>query len=408
MKKSFLLVILIAAALLVYQIVIVFFTKSHNIEYAFNIEGETLDVIEKYQTNKDDAYYLIELKYKDANIIFDTDDEFNKRKQIINDFYIYDKDSVICLSPVYVKEYRQESIYCSKEGKQASYESLKGDLDIEQLKSLASFNESSYISNLNKANEDEDLIYYVQNAKRDEHIAIYRYKYLAMYNEAEQNHFNISEKDVYINKLGVFINEYFAMPIYSDKNTIKGYHIVNITNNIRRYVLFNEEISLNTYVQGTDGNKVYLIDKTNKTQYALDLDESSYEKVSNSNQEALFYNGTDFEKLNIQSLINEEKLFSNKIVANLDYEYKNLYEDERSYYLELYNGDFYQVYKDKLDHQIYLFNNPNTKEVVASKGNIYYIINDIIYRYDGFGTKELIKYNELKYNYKNIFTAYNN
>lgn len=407
MRKAFLIVLLLFIALMFYQLVIVFFTMTHTIDYSLSKKEGLFRVREKYKKGDKEGYYFLKVEQDKKKFFFDIDNTFNKRKKIIKDIAVYDEDGVMCISPIYVKEVKNNYIYCNYENKQYSYEALKNKIDIEKLKSLAKFNASLYKSNLNKPIEKNGVLYYVQNAKRDEHISLYRYKFIEMYNEVSINRFTFSDKDIYNNKMGLFVDKYFLMPVYTETNTIKGYHITDFAMNRRSYFLFDDYLSLNSYMQGTVKGRVYIVDKTNKTQYMINPKKDSYEIIGSPAIDAQIFDGEKFKTTNIQSLINDEIVFPKEKV-NTNEEYVESFYDERAIYLYKKNGDFIKIYKDSPEEKIHLFNNPQAKAIVVSKGSIYFIIEDLLYRYDEFGLKPLIKYNELKFNLSNIYGAYNN
>lgn len=406
MRKAFIIVLVLFVSLLCYQLVIVYFTNTHKIDYSISKGDRLFSISERYKNAKDEGYYFLNLKYKDKSFVFDIDNVFNKRKKIIKDFSIYENGNTICVTPIYVKEVAHNHIYCHNGQKQVSYEALKNSLDMEKLKTMKGFKASLYTSNLKEPMDKDGVIYYVKNFKKDEYVAIYKYKYLETYNEVHVDKFTFSEKDIYNNKMGLFSGKYFLMPIYTDMTTIKGYHIVDISTNMRMFFYFDEPLSLNSYIQGVVDNKVYLIDKTNKFQYEINLNKKNYKIVGSQSEDARVYDGEKFTDTNIQALINEEVFFVKEGSKVFNRDYLAIYKDYNSYILQLSNGDFIKVYSEAPEEEVYLFNNPNAKAITVSNGSIYYAEDGKIYRYDEYGIKPLLKYNELKFNTSNMYGAY--
>lgn len=404
MKKALLALILFFIFFLFYQMVFVYLAKSHNINYVLNNKEEVFKVKERFNKN----YYYLEIEYKDRFFSFDIDNLFNKQKKIIQEVLYYENDQVLCLRPIYLNNVKESSIYCNKNKKQMSYEILKNELNLEDLRTHLLFDNKLYLSDERDPIISRDLKYFVRNAKKDEFIGVYRYKEIEILNEVERNTFTFSEKDIYQNKLGAFVDKYFLIPIFNDNATIKGFNVIDLSTSIRSYFLFHEAISQNSYIQGVVNNKVYLVDKSNKRQYEIDASKDKYTIVGSTADSAELFDGNKWSKADIQNFINTEVYFKKEKSADLsNYDYIEDFEDDRSYYFYNSNKEFYRVYKDALDKSIFLFKNENFKVPYVAKGSIYIIDDITLYRYDEFGLKPLIRHNEFRYNYTKIVGAYN-
>ena len=92
--------------------------------------------------------------------------------------------------------------------------------------------------------------------------------------------------------------------------------------------------------------------------------------------------------------------------VNLKFEYDYIYDSNKSYFI-INDNKVYRIYKDNLDVRVLLFELNNYKNLKVNNERVYYIENNILYRYDQFGIKSLVNYNEFKYNNQNIYNVYN-
>lgn len=406
MRKSFVIVLILFLSFLVYQVTVIFFTKKHEITYELTIADKSFSINEKYIHIKKEGYYLFELKYKNEVFVFDKSNVFNKRKKVIESLEYYEEEDVFCILPIYIKD-ESEEIYCSKDGAQYSYTTIKEFINTENLLAKLKQRPIKYENKILDFKLNNDVTYYINNAKRNEYIAIYHYKFLEIYNEAVIDKFNFSEKDIYNNRLGLFHDKYFLMPIYSASELVKGFHVVDISTNVRSYFFFDDEVSNNSYIQGVVNDKVYLLDKSHKKQYKIDLENKKYETIGNIAKDAQKFNGKDFETVNIQSMINNEVIFPKEEPIELNNKkYQELFYDDRAYYLYTDQGEFFKVYKNNLEKSIYLFKENNLKDIIVSNGAIYFLKSDSIYRYDQHGIKIIVKWRELQNNLSNMYGAY--
>lgn len=404
MKRAFLISVLLLLLLIIYQSIVTYFSNEHQINYSLNVNQKDFEINETFKKD----YYLIKVKFEDKTIIFDLDNSFKKQKKIIHKIIFYEEDQYLCLQPSFVIKEVEPKIYCHDGQRQVSFQALKNTIDSNLVKKALNFKEESYVDKLTNPIDINSLLYYVSNAKKGEHIAVYRYKDLDILNEEKRNNFKFSDTDIYQNKQGTFLDNYFLFPIINEDNTIKGYNIVDLTTSFRSFFFFGESISKNSYIQGIVDHKVYLIDKTFKRQYEIIPKESKYNLIASSKEEASYYDGRSWSKVDIQNFVNQESYFKDKTYDELKaYKYLKAFEDERAYYYYDNNNNFYKVYKEELGSSIYLFRLNNFNDVFVSKSNLYYLDDIYLYRYDDFGIKTLVKYNEFKYNFTNLVFAYN-
>ena len=123
--------------------------------------------------------------------------------------------------------------------------------------------------------------------------------------------------------------------------------------------------------------------------------------------DAKYFDGKNWIDKNINDFITNKVLFPVRRYKALNkYDYIKVYQNARNYYFITKDWKFYQVSKKDINNKILLYSDQDIKDAVISNGSIYFIKNDIVYKKNKYGIKEVIKNNEFIYNFKNIVNAY--
>lgn len=403
MKRIFSFIFVLGLLFLIFQLVINVFKDSHVVNYALKIDNNEILIKEEYKKTKEEEYYFFKLVFNDNTYLFDVPNKFNKQKKIIDDIRIYEKDDLVCISPIYIKNNINADIICSVNGIQTAYTAVieKNDLT-DFTNQLDNFNKDKYTSSnervmINKMNIYKDNVY------EDEYIIIYDYKELIKIKNKIRQRIKFSEYDVYNNEMGRLIENYYILPKFQNKPEYSSFLVINILNNEEEIITFKDEVSTNLYINGVVDNKLYFFDRSNFAQYEIDPKKNNYRIVGNKATNGQYYDG-EWTTRNIYDFVNQKITF--KTPHPIKGNYENVFETAKYYYYYNNDNEFYKVYKNELNNPIYLFNYKDVKEVQVINDCIYFISEDTIYRYDDTGIKKLVKNNEFKYNYKNIYGVY--
>lgn len=214
--------------------------------------------------------------------------------------------------------------------------------------------------------------------------AIWNYKGIDFISREKLEKIPLFEKDIYDNSLVYKTDNYLFIPNYNLSHNFNEIIIIDMRNGVSKKIDLLYDISYESYINGHLEDKVYLVDKKEKVQYEIDLIKKEINIISTD--DGLGKNYSDkWEEITINRLVNNEIIFSKKT------RYEYLIKDNHLYI------------KDNLTDnliQISYLDNPK----IIQKGNdyIYYVHEDILYKYSlNDGEVEIMKNYEWKFNSDN-------
>lgn len=381
------------------------FKTHHTVKYKIK-DKKDVEILETYHKDNNSDYYLLEITQNDQTFVFDINNNFNKKKKIVKDVLIYNKDELTCIYPILHNDKYSLEIECSINQQLYSYNSIKDKYDLNEfVNSLPNYDSNYYQDQTTNIDKHKDIKVYSDNLYNDENIIIYDYKDLIKIKNGSFSTINFSEFDIYYNKLGVLIDNFYLIPKYSQKPEISSYYIIDILKEKKSELKLDNKLSTNIYVNGIIDNKLYLFDKSNIIQYQLDPQQKEIKPVGDKNSiqfydgEWIDYNPYDYIKKDKKfNIVNSSKEFS--------FEYEEIFETPNCYYFYTKDEAFYRVYKNNLQQPILLFKFNNFSEVQLTNNKIYFISNNNLYRYDKSGIKTIVSRDEFKYNSENIYSVY--
>ena len=210
--------------------------------------------------------------------------------------------------------------------------------------------------------------------------------------------------------------EFYVTGTISDYGVRACQDIYDISDDYRMWVSYqaaNGDVSLllNTtdgkfkgtpYIQGVVGNRIYIMDCSNRIQYYFDFEDNLMHKCNNEDGFIQFYNGKNFENRNIYDALNEKLYFvRSSIQRNSENEFVEFDKTSNYYYLWKREKDNYQVYRsldDTFEQMTYLFETSSKFVLYLEDGVIYQQENDIWYTSDVTGSKKILENKELEFN----------
>lgn len=405
-KKLIIYIIVFVIFIILLNMVSNIFKSHHKVSYTID-KNKEIKVVEEYVKHKNDDYYLLEIKIKDKVFLFDIDNYFGKKKKIISDVIFYEKDNLMCIYPKLIDD-RYLDIECNIDNKLYSFNSIKDKYDVKDfINKIPGYDDNLYKDKVDDIDKEKDILIYKDNILNGENILIYNYKNLVKINNKEKRNISFSDFDIYNNELGILVDHFYLIPKYTKNAEIKNYYLIDILNNQKSEIKLKDKLSMSTYVNGIVDNKLYIFDKSNIIQYEINPKKKKVTKFGNKNN-MKFYDGK-WVDANPYDYVKTKKTF-NYIDSEekLPFDYEKIMVSNNSYYYYDKDGNFYKVYKNNLNSSIFLFKYDNFHEVKLINSNIYFIHEDILYRYNNNGVKSILKRNEFKYNYKNIYSVYSN
>lgn len=404
MKKVISFTILILVLAIGFQFVINYLKTEHNVEYSLDIEDKKYYISESYNKISGKDYYFFKVDVDDFTFLLRGNNRFNKQKEVVRNIKSYNKDDLLCISLIYIDDLASSPI-CSREGKLYSHLTLKSEYDFSEFLTELSnygFKESE---NNSLSSTYEDLTVYDKNIDKDETLLVYNYKNIIKINSSGNNKYSFSSFDNYKNELGTLVGNYYMIPKSTEAPSYKFYYAFDVTNDNLKKIELDYDISKQIYINGVYDNKLYLFDKSNLTQYSIDPSNRNIEVTGTKDKKAFFYDLGEEKEINIYELNNSNLKFSNDLGDYKDLEADYIF-NFNDYAIVVKDNNFYKVYKDYLNNPILLFKTTSAKEIIAKNEKIYYIQDDYLYRYSEKGIVPLVKREEFKYNYQNIYNIY--
>ena len=339
MKKFYLFISIILLTFISF-IVIINIPKNYELEY----KVDNITIKEKYI--KEEKGYQYNFIYDEIDYPIFIKQKYVKKRKLIKDININSLEKEVCVNFTFDKIYN----LCSQSGSLVSVNILsKSYLD----KYNISLKENSKINTYEKVDiYDNTLNYYLWNYKGFINIG------------KENSELKIFKNDNYDNPLTYKNSKYLVFPDYDSKYYFRKIYIYNIETTKLESKEFNYDISYETYYLGEVENKLYFIDKKNKNEFYLDLENLRYELVGNSKKGFQIYNGKSFEKETV-----------NKVIASETKFYVHPYPIE--YTLE--NKTLFQLVDNK---KIKISNLKVDKIVQTTEDTVYYLVNDTLYKYN--------------------------
>ncbi len=400
MKKLFFMLIILFILYLGIQFAFYWFSGGQENEYKIKNENNIFEI--KEISNFDNNSYLYEVKINETLFSFQIFNDYNKDYKVLKDIYYYKDEDYECILPVFKGEKLFTDVMCMNNGYLVYYHNINNDNVTNFVDGINIYDEKQFKDNANSEIK-EGITIYKDNLVENHYLSFTNYKGIYNINSKfDYSIYNVTlfKNDVYNQKLGIFVNNYYVVADYNEKDSFNKINVIDLVSLKTSTIVSNKSISLDSYIQGIVDNKIYLYDKENNIQYEIDPSKETIIKLSN---EIKYYNGT-WSTMSVKEA-KEEKKF---IVDTVDYDdnqYEKIDQTDSYYYLYKKNGtkyDCYRINKQNKSGLIYLFTT-DSLELINYVGNYVYFINDNdVYVFnDLFGIKKIINYKEIEFN-KNI------
>lgn len=414
MKKAASFISLIFCLMLIFQVAVTYFKTNHHVEYVLVKEEQEFKIDEEYINNNNEHYYqLLINNSNNENYSFLTNIDYNKQKQIIKDLYYYQNNNMSCLAPVFAYETKvtQEPV-CYYNNQQYSLSAAKNinnnvETFINDLIQKDLYNDKFMINN--EVEGVKTSTFYMNNIPEGMYLGVWDYRNLNIAGGDRLRKSFLSVKDIYNNNLAQIINKYYMMPSFDLTNESSAMNVVDMTLGKITAVDFPKPLNNNSYIQGEHEGELYIFDRSNLVQYAVNPAAKVIRVVGNESLGGQLFNGTEFVSTPIYSFRNDDLYFGLSSTTKellKDYKFDHYFEDLSSYYL-ISNNQITRVNKNNINNNVIILNENNLQELKYANGIITYIKNDAIYMYHPeYGIKILAKNPELQYNHTNIYFPY--
>ena len=351
-RKNNKLKIFIIFLILLFIVFIYLFSKSFNYEKEYVIDD--VKITEQYKND----YYTFIIKYKNNNYPYVFKEKYTRKRKLINDVIIKE-GSELCLIPQ--SDYITFYPLCSK-GKEIYTYNLSNKIMDYKYEDVNSINTDYKKNN----------IYYLDNKK----FLLYDYKGFNYVGNKENKYIELFKNDVYNLELAYQINEFLLIPNYNDNYYFNKIYLINMNSGKKKEIVTDFNISFDSIFLGDYENKVFLFDKREEKEYAIDVNKERIDEV----RFASFKNGklikVSYDKTNVENM---------------------LFEKEKTYKYELKDNKLYQNISN---HFIKLSNLDVDKIICNIDNTVYYISEDKLYMYNN-EKGEVLLISNFEWNFNN-------
>lgn len=411
-KRALSVCILLLLLFFIAQYAIVYFKQDHEASYQISKDELTFDIQEFYNKNNNDTYY-IHITTGDYQFGYTVKNNFNKRKQIIEDIELINRDGTMCIFPVFGEEHNDQNIECSSGGVLYSYEAQKTSPVAQELVNALKekgYQNPSWQEPTATGEKTTTSTVYKDNLLDNDYITIWNYQTLEIIKKNDALEQKLSSYEKYENTHGTLVGKYYIIPVYYNQNVFDFQELViyDIVENKTDRLDLERTMSQDTYINGIIDGKLYYMDKDNLVQLEINPAKKQYRVIGNTDLNGQMYNGS-WETVNIYDLVNEQK-FQKDYSDIREIASKNpvmTYENETDYYYYTADGNFYRLSKRNLNLPILLFQQLDTKEVIFNQDTFYFLIDNSLYYYnENYGKRLILQNDELRYNDNNRIAVY--
>lgn len=401
---------------LTYQFVVMLFIEKHQTTYQLEENDKVFSIQENYTVDNKKHDYYFEIKVDDHEFAFHNMSNLNKKKQVIEKIEYFESGDWFCIYPILTtgKTNNQTEIVCNRNQQLYTYTYLNQqdnkvvNLFVKKLQNLEYKNDSWNTNN--KKEEFGNLTVYPDNIKENYYITIWNYRGLTIINQDNKLSYPLLRQDQYENTHGRLIRKYYCIPNYDQPYDFTEWKVLDILSLDEDVITMKGEISFDSYINGIVKNELYIFDKSNKKQYAINPTTLGVREVGNIEIDGQYYQDNKWETRNIYEFLDQEVIFDEKQeidAISKKYGKVEIKKSNNIYYFKTEDGKVYMTFADHFDKSVLLFENKDILEWKIVDNVIYFLSDTTIYQYDeSTGLKPIILNNEFKYNYKNIFDVY--
>ena len=410
LKKKYVNRIKIIFLIIIVILFLVFIFKLLKKEHKINYKIDNYNIIEKFYIKGSKHYYNFIIKDSKNSYIYNINNKFNKKKKIINKIISKKYKKTNCIMPIF-KKYNG-NVLCNYENKVVSLFYLKSVNDSVYNHIIKEYKKDGY----DIKTSDKDNVYkykkisvYKDNIDNSEIYTLWNYKGLYLINNKETKYKKLLDEDKYDNELAVLVGKYYVFVDTNNRyNGFKLYYYDIEKDKLKVFDKTKYKIDDDLYFSGVYNNKLYIYDKGHKKQYLFDPYDNKLKKVGDKakgfyllkNMGLKLVDYFEFKDTIYFNNINNDKL--NKL-----YNSKNTYLIDNYYYIYSNDGYFYKVDMNNIKNNIVLFNIDNISSFIIRNDKVILSIEDNLYSYDLYnGLVNIINYDELNYNFENIFDYY--
>lgn len=404
MKRYMRIILVLFFLFIIIRCIFIFFYAGRNVDYKVRQKNDKYYVHEEYIRNKSGIsnHYYVEIEYNDVIFNFRFSDSFKRKSYVVDKIYSFEDELYTCVLPILVDGSIQTDILCMKEKTIYPYSTLKNEsLKLDSFaKNMEEYGYSVNVSNA--ASTYYGLSILTDNIVPSHMIVVPSYKGVYLIDASDNNlvsSIDLFKKDVYKQSIQAVVSNYYVVADYDASYSFNEFKVVNLDNKKISKIISNTAISMDSYIQGIVDNSIYLIDRSNRKQYKIDVIEKKVSMVGNSKKGILYYDGTKFLNKSIYEALNNDLIFEKVTTESSQYDFVYMNDGINYSYLKKNNGyDVYISYDENPSLYTYGFHLSTMDRIEYVGSYLYYIEGNSLYCYSSKGITKIIDYAELYYN----------
>ena len=407
MKKMFKLLVMLFLIYFGLQFLFYFLSKGHNVTYEVKTDAGVFTINEILTVNKEfsDGYYF-DVTIDGRIIPFKLFNKLNRKRRVIDDVKIYSGDIYTCYNIAIKGDYNISDIKCISNNIIYFYNTIRGK-DAKLDSQIPSTYDSSKYAYSTLAGLKDNISYYKDNYTDSQKVLISGYKGAYLFGNdvtGDARLIALYNNDQYTKSIEGLADKYYIVANYNGTHEFINFNVVNISTGDKYEINSPQYISYSSFVQGSSGDKLYLVDTQAKKQYAVDAKNKTIEVVGNENIGASIYTNDGWVTKNINEVIDNHIVFQNDNLGNLNgtsYNYVKRIGD--IYYVFSYNAGRYDAYlvyaEDGAFKKNYVFTCDDLDRIYFINKYVYYLDGESIKVFSQeIGNKPIVTYSELRYN----------
>lgn len=350
-------------SLVIIFIIIHFLPKNYKDVYKIG----KFSITESY--NKKEKIYTFMIKKGKEKYYFVSDKKYTTSRNNISSIKEYKKRKSKCI--VVESNIIDNNIMCIDDDKYIDYHLLDKILPKKYYKKIKNVNKKYNDINIKYLDEKD---YYIWDYKNFIKIG------------KENKKIPLLKNDLYSMNIATISNNYLVIADYTKKYNFKKFILINLKNNEKSEISYKDDISFQSRFLGTYKNNLYIIDEKNMIEYEINLKKKEINKIASKNDDGFIYENDVKKNYSLKKIVN----------SRLKFDMNKLYK------YEIIDNNLYM--KMKNNNKKILLSKKNIKKIVYNKNDeVYYIVDDKLYKYDkDYGEIEILTNYELNFNYDNV------
>ena len=407
MKRKVILILI--TVLIILKIISKVFSTGHEIKYFIKDNKKQFQISEKLikNTKNENPSYVLKIKTPKTTFNYNISNEFKGKKRIIAHIKYYKDNKYECILPLFKENKTLTDVVCKVNNKFYNYTDLVGNDKLNKfVNNISEYNYDQFKNKLDVKQKINNVKIYKNIDKISDTIILDNYKGIDIVNSKNTTTIKLFKKDIYKKYIKELNDKYYLIADYDNKYEFNKFYLIDIKKGKKETITSNQSISIDSYVQGSYKNDIYLFDKNNKIQYQINIKTKSVKPVENLDNNIKIYSVNKWDKTDIYT--------ASKQLIKFNYYEKNSKEylkidkvggQKTGYYYYYEKEDNnYNIYRSNINkkQKTYLFTTDDISRIKYKNDKIYYIDKDYLKMYsDKTGIKTILKNSELKFN-KNL------